>query len=99
MNARHALKEILAVTVPRQVILRKGIGGRIALTFDDGPNVRHTPAVLELLAAHSAKATFCLTGRNVVEHPDLAQRIVAAGHEVVNHGYAHLKASEVTFET
>lgn len=41
------------------------------LTFDDGPIPKLTPWVLEILAAHNAKATFFCVGDNVRKHPDI----------------------------
>jgi len=64
-----------------------GIG--ISLTFDDGPHPQGTPAVLELLDAAGARATFFLVGEQVVRRPDLAAEIAAAGHEVALHGFRH----------
>jgi peptidoglycan/xylan/chitin deacetylase (PgdA/CDA1 family) len=67
---------------------REGAAG-IALTFDDGPHPEGTPAVLELLAAAGAKATFFLVGEQVRAFPELAERIAAEGHEVAVHGDRH----------
>ena len=67
---------------------REGAAG-IALTFDDGPHPEGTPAVLELLAAAGAKATFFLVGEQVRAFPELAERIAAEGHEVAIHGDRH----------
>lgn len=64
-------------------------GRGCALTFDDGPHPEGTPAVLEILAAAGAKATFFLVGERVREHPSLAAEIVAAGHEVGLHCDRH----------
>lgn len=61
----------------------------IALTFDDGPHPQGTPAVLELLAAADARATFFLVGEQVERRPALAAEIAAAGHEIALHGYRH----------
>lgn len=74
-----------ALGVPRR---REGADG-IALTFDDGPHPEGTPAVLELLAAAGAKATFFLVGEQVRAFPELAERIAAEGHEVAVHGDRH----------
>jgi peptidoglycan/xylan/chitin deacetylase (PgdA/CDA1 family) len=63
---------------------------RLALTFDDGPDPRGTPAVLDALAAAGARATFFVLGERVVEHPALLRDTVAAGHDVELHGFAHL---------
>jgi peptidoglycan/xylan/chitin deacetylase (PgdA/CDA1 family) len=61
----------------------------LALTFDDGPDPVRTPLLLELLAKLDIKATFFLLGKLVDEHPKLAARIVAEGHEIGNHTYNH----------
>jgi len=61
----------------------------VALTFDDGPHPRGTPAVLEALAATGARATFFLIGEQVRRSPALAAEIVAAGHAVALHGDHH----------
>ena len=63
---------------------------RIALTFDDGPNPLITPRLLDMLDAHSARATFFLIGRNVQRWPQLAAEIAARGHEIGNHSQNHL---------
>ncbi len=65
-------------------------GGRgYALTFDDGPHPRGTPAVLALLAQARAPATFFLVGEQVRRDPALAREIVAAGHAVGLHCQRH----------
>jgi len=61
---------------------------RVAITFDDGPGPS-TAAVLDALAAESARATFFVLGRQVERHPDLVRRIVAEGHQLASHGYDH----------
>ncbi|HEV8460510.1 MAG TPA: polysaccharide deacetylase family protein [Gaiellaceae bacterium] len=61
----------------------------VALTFDDGPDPRGTPAVIEALAKDNARATFFLVGEQVDRHPAVAREIVDAGHEVALHCYRH----------
>jgi peptidoglycan/xylan/chitin deacetylase (PgdA/CDA1 family) len=63
--------------------------GAVALTFDDGPHPQGTPRVLEILAAHDARATFFLVGEQVERRPALAAEIVAAGHVVALHAHRH----------
>jgi peptidoglycan-N-acetylglucosamine deacetylase len=63
--------------------------GAVAITIDDGPDPEVTPAVLDLLAAHGATATFFCIGKQVRQHAALARRIVAAGHSVQNHSQHH----------
>jgi len=62
----------------------------VALTFDDGPDPTFTPQVLDLLAAHGVKATFCVIGSRARDYPDLIRRIVAEGHTLCNHSWQHL---------
>jgi peptidoglycan/xylan/chitin deacetylase (PgdA/CDA1 family) len=61
----------------------------VALTFDDGPHPKGTPAVLEALATAGARATFFLVGEQVERRPGLAGEVVAAGHAVALHGFEH----------
>jgi len=62
---------------------------KIGLTYDDGPNDPHTLRLLELLAKHSARATFFLIGRYVQQRPDIVREIVNAGHAIGNHTFTH----------
>ncbi|GAB6989131.1 polysaccharide deacetylase family protein [Paenibacillus pini] len=61
----------------------------IALTFDDGPDPVDTPQILDLLKKYNAKSTFFVVGKQVDEHPEVARRQVAEGHELANHTYTH----------
>lgn len=61
----------------------------IALTFDDAPSEHTSDAVLAVLAEKKVKATFFMIGENMARHPQAAQRIAAAGHELGNHSYSH----------
>jgi peptidoglycan/xylan/chitin deacetylase (PgdA/CDA1 family) len=61
----------------------------IALTFDDGPDPRHTPRVLETLERYGVTATFFCVGAAARAHPDLLARAAAAGHLVANHTWSH----------
>lgn len=70
-------------------VRRTGNPRTLALTFDDGPNPGVTPALLELLARHEARATFFLVGRFVRAVPELAREIAARGHAIGNHTETH----------
>jgi peptidoglycan/xylan/chitin deacetylase (PgdA/CDA1 family) len=61
----------------------------VALTFDDGPDPRVTPRVLDLLDARRARATFFCVARRAEENPGLVAEIARRGHRVENHSYAH----------
>jgi len=62
----------------------------IFLSFDDGPHPTITPIVLDMLAAHGAKASFFCIGDRVKRFPDIYQRIIDEGHAVGNHSFHHL---------
>ena len=64
--------------------------GEISLTIDDGPDPEVTPRVLDLLDAHSARASFFCIGTRAQRFPELCREIVARGHSVENHGQQHL---------
>lgn len=78
--SRHRPDTVLSVHTTRRVV---------ALSFDDGPDPRWTPRVLEALADHGARATFFDEGDHAEQWPGLLRRTVAEGHEVANHTYDH----------
>lgn len=61
----------------------------VALTFDDGPNPRWTPQILDQLRAAHVTATFCLVGKEARRYPELVARIVREGHQLCNHSWRH----------
>lgn len=71
--------------------IHRGTSGRreIALTFDDGPDPRWTPPLLDLLDAHGQRATFFVIGARAELYPGLLQDIAARGHEIGNHTWSH----------
>jgi cellulose synthase/poly-beta-1,6-N-acetylglucosamine synthase-like glycosyltransferase/peptidoglycan/xylan/chitin deacetylase (PgdA/CDA1 family) len=69
--------------------------GMIALTFDDGPDPRWTPAILDILRQENVPATFFVIGKNGQSYPDLLRRIVNEGHEVGNHTFTHPNLGEI----
>jgi len=70
--------------------LRRTGTAAVALTFDDGPDPVQTPLLLDLLKEHGVKATFCMVGFRVRDHPDLVKRIAAEGHTLCSHSWQHL---------
>lgn len=61
------------------------------LTIDDGPS-DDTPALLDLLDAHGAKATFFLVGERAARRPHDVREIVRRGHGIGNHSHTHPQA-------
>jgi peptidoglycan/xylan/chitin deacetylase (PgdA/CDA1 family) len=68
---------------------RTSSGLGFALTFDDGPDARGTPAVLEVLAEARVRATFFLVGEQVQRNPALVAELVAGGHTLGVHCQRH----------
>jgi peptidoglycan/xylan/chitin deacetylase (PgdA/CDA1 family) len=66
-----------------------GDAGHVALTFDDGPDPRSTPAILDALDEIGWKATFFWLGSQVEKYPGLAGEVAGRGHEIGAHGYEH----------
>ncbi|GAC1324791.1 MAG: glycosyltransferase [Mycobacteriales bacterium] len=68
----------------------RGLPARtVALTFDDGPDPRWTPEVLEMLRREAVPATFFDVGSRAAQHPELLRRTIAAGHEIGLHSWTH----------
>jgi peptidoglycan/xylan/chitin deacetylase (PgdA/CDA1 family) len=59
------------------------------MTFDDGPNEKLTPELLEILATHHIHATFFVIGENAERHPEILQRAIREGQEIGNHSWSH----------
>jgi cellulose synthase/poly-beta-1,6-N-acetylglucosamine synthase-like glycosyltransferase/peptidoglycan/xylan/chitin deacetylase (PgdA/CDA1 family)/spore germination protein YaaH len=79
------------------VIERYGFAPKtIALTFDDGPDPKFTPRILDVLEQAGVKATFFVIGGNAEKHPDLLRRAFAAGHDIGNHTYTHPNIADVS---
>lgn len=76
-------------TIPLMLTRAETGAAEVALTFDDGPHPTLTPQLLDILAAHRARATFYVIGRNAERYPQLLQRMVAEGHEIGNHTWSH----------
>ncbi|MEW1905762.1 polysaccharide deacetylase family protein [Streptomyces sp. NPDC086147] len=66
-----------------------GAGRSMVLTFDDGPDPRYTPGILDVLRRHDCRAMFFVCGEMAVENQDLLRRMAAEGHVVGNHSWSH----------
>lgn len=91
------LKQTLAVIAPAVFLYRgvQSVASGVALTFDDGPDPRHTEMLLDILDRERAKAAFFLQGMEVEKYPALVRAIHAGGHELGNHGYSHHRPSDL----
>jgi len=72
-------------------IITQGTSGRmeVALTFDAGDDRGFTEEILDILLENGVVATFGVTGNWVDNNPDLVARMVAEGHQVINHTWSH----------
>lgn len=61
----------------------------MVLTFDDGPDPRYTPAILDTLARYGVRAMFFVCGEMATENRDLLRRMAAEGHVIGNHTWTH----------
>ncbi|MGB7265076.1 MAG: glycosyltransferase [Terracidiphilus sp.] len=68
----------------------------VALSFDDGPDPKWTPKILDILKREHAKATFMLIGSQAAANVGLMQRIVREGNEIGNHTWTHPDISEIS---
>ncbi|WP_407836026.1 polysaccharide deacetylase family protein [Streptomyces sp. DSM 116496] len=68
----------------------------MTLTFDDGPDPRYTPGILDTLARHGVRAMFFVCGEMAVENRDLLRRMVAEGHVIGNHTWTHPQLTKIS---
>ncbi|WP_405113588.1 polysaccharide deacetylase family protein [Paenibacillus sp. FSL K6-1217] len=68
----------------------------VALTFDDVPDPRFTPQLLDVLRKYKVKATFFVVGSRAEKHPALVARMIREGHAIGNHSYNHPQFSKLS---
>jgi peptidoglycan-N-acetylglucosamine deacetylase len=98
MHPRPKKLQLLRWLPNRWVTTRGDDARAVYLTFDDGPHPEHTPALLDVLAEHAARATFFVIGREAQRHPGLLARIVAEGHALGNHSWSHPQFDRLSLE-
>lgn len=78
------------------ILYHQGAGDphAVSLTFDDGPDPKWTPYILDILKQRNLKATFFIVGSQAEANPGLIKRIVKEGHELGNHTYTHANLAE-----
>src|SRR5262245_54351466 len=79
-NVQSASPLLPPLGTPRRAVRIHPRVGTIALTFDDGPHPKYTPAVLAILRHYNVKATFFVVGASAQRYPELIRAIVADGH-------------------
>jgi cellulose synthase/poly-beta-1,6-N-acetylglucosamine synthase-like glycosyltransferase/peptidoglycan/xylan/chitin deacetylase (PgdA/CDA1 family) len=78
-----------AVPTPFVIERTGATSGKLALTFDDGPDPDWTPKILDILKDKGVHASFFIIGESAQANPDLVRRILAEGHDIGNHTFTH----------
>lgn len=68
----------------------------VVLTFDDGPQVKTTQAILDALADHCTKATFFSIGKMALGLPQILRDVAARGHTVGTHTWSHANLANLS---
>lgn len=87
--APPAFRRALPPVRQRPFLSMSGVGRSMVLTFDDGPDPRYTPGILETLRAYDCRAMFFVCGEMAVDNQDLLREMDADGHVVGNHTWSH----------
>lgn len=96
-SKRQPVSSDLTKLFPK-IIIRNGNpkNKTITLTFDDGPDLKYTPKILNILKRHNVKATFFVVGNQIEKYPIVFKRMIRDGHDIANHSYWHLKTTELS---
>jgi cellulose synthase/poly-beta-1,6-N-acetylglucosamine synthase-like glycosyltransferase/peptidoglycan/xylan/chitin deacetylase (PgdA/CDA1 family)/spore germination protein YaaH len=102
IDARHNLITDQSIVVfPKSTTVSRW-GARtdkaIALTFDDGPDRKYTPRILDILRDKGVRATFFVIGSAAAIHGDLLRRTYREGHDIGNHTFTHINSAEASAE-
>jgi cellulose synthase/poly-beta-1,6-N-acetylglucosamine synthase-like glycosyltransferase/peptidoglycan/xylan/chitin deacetylase (PgdA/CDA1 family) len=76
----------------------KAADSTVILTFDDGPDPKYTPEILDILKAEHVPASFFMVGQNMESNIPLVRRIYNEGYEIGNHTFTHPNLADVTRE-
>jgi len=73
-----------------------GAKNKIVLSFDDGPDRRWTPTILDILKEKKVPGIFFVIGDQANRAPDLLKREYNEGHEIGNHTFTHPQFDEIS---
>ncbi len=95
----RSMKTLFVESFLSAVLMRRmrPAGRSVYFTFDDGPHPQRTGPILDALKKQDVKVTFFASGSEIAKYPDVARRIVAEGHELASHGWAHERWSHFDF--
>ena len=89
-------EEFIDLPTPYQVEQYGASPRDLALTFDDGPDPKWTPLILDALKRDNVKATFFVIGVEAEQFPGLVKRMYDEGHEIGNHTWTHPDISNIS---
>ncbi len=89
-------EEFTSLPLPYELFHYGGVPNKIAITFDDGPDPRFTPKMLDVLRDKNVKATFFLIGIQADKYTGLTKRIYREGNEIGNHTFTHPDISSIS---
>lgn len=95
----RSLRAVVKGLIPRWLCsthLHPAAANTVLITFDDGPDAKVTPAVLDRLRDFEVKAVFFVVGNRVERAPKVLDRILAEGHWIGNHTYSHPNDREMS---
>lgn len=71
---------------------------QVCLTFDDAPDKKNTPLILDILNQYNVKASFFVLGRRIIRYPEMVLRMDEEGHYVGCHTYTHPDLTKVNLK-
>lgn len=86
---RDAKKRLIQLLTGGRFFYRLPDRRELFLTFDDGPDPQHTPALIDILGRYGVRASFFLVGQAAERHPAIVAQLKAAGHTVGLHTHTH----------
>ena len=94
-NSAQVQKDGVTQRIPGE---RREPKGKVALTFDDGPDPVITGKIVDTLARYQVKASFFFIGWRATSYADVAKKVARAGHDIGNHSYSHKDLKELDLE-
>jgi len=71
---------------------------KIVLSFDDGPDPRYTPRILDILSKEHVPAVFFMIGINAADNIPIVKRVYREGFEIGNHTFTHPNIAEISMK-
>jgi peptidoglycan-N-acetylglucosamine deacetylase len=69
---------------------------KIVLSFDDGPDEKYTPRIIDILSKEHVPAVFFMVGDNALANIPIVKRLYNEGFEIGNHTFSHPNIAEIS---